>query len=94
MITCTLQQVATDALAAELRKRGWRCAVDTGEDWEAPGAFCRRHGLGSTYLTKVFKRGQVIPGLEVSRSPNGRVLYVRGTEATSRWMAARKQKAS
>lgn len=85
-----LSEIRDEALATELRARGWRCEKDSGEGWEKPSEFARRHGIASGSFCRMLARNS-IPGREFDRAPGGRLRYVRGSQETENWWACRWQ---
>jgi hypothetical protein len=81
------------ALADELRSRGFVVTRDAPGNWEKPAEFSRRIGRHSNYLAKLIDRGNIPPGLEISRANGGkgRIVVVRGNAETEQWIEARKQ---
>lgn len=93
MTSLDLTQLRDDALATELRGRGWICVRDDGLGWETPAAFSRRMGHHKNFLCHLIHRGTIPPGLELHRAKGGkgRLVMVRGNEATANWMECRKK---
>lgn len=93
MIAVQLAQIKDEALADELRSRGWRCEKDSGQSWETLTKMSQRLGFTSNYIARMLNRGTVVPGLEVTRSRKGkgRIILARSSAESERWFDGRKK---
>lgn len=89
----TLADITSEALAEELRGRGWRCVSDDGTGWVTPAQLSSRFLFHPNYVSRLVNRGTAIPGLELHRANagKGRLLMVRASTATENWMQSRRK---
>jgi hypothetical protein len=90
-----LSQVASEALVAELRRRGgFRIQEDDGMGWVSPGAASRAVGYHRHWLSKILRKGVKPPGLEMEYAKSGsgrRLLHVRISSEFRNWAEARRE---
>jgi hypothetical protein len=90
LIAIPLADVASEALVAELKRRGgFRIQVDDGKGWMTPWKASEDIGRHGSYIAGLLRRGINPPGLEVDRGPKGRLRQVRLSPEFRAWAAAR-----
>ena len=92
IVAVTLAEVSSDALVAELRRRGgFRIHADDGKGWLPQQAASLERGMHRDWLGRLLRRGMKPPGLEVDYANGGRLRSVRMSPEFRNWAAARRE---
>jgi hypothetical protein len=92
VVAVPLADVASEALVAELRRRGgFRIVEDDGKGWVSLQKASLAAGFHRNWLCKILRRGAKPPGLELDCARTGRARAVRVAPEFRNWAAARRE---